>query len=1699
VDFRVLGPVVASADGGDLRLGGPKQRLILAMLLVARGESVSTDALIDGLWGDELPATARKTLQGYVHHLRTEIGDALVTDNSGYSLHLDDERVDERRFSALVDGSSELVEIDPSGASEQLSEGLRLWRGSPYADLDGEIVLRPEITRLEELRMVALGDRIDADLALGRHETLTGELESLIAESPLRERFRAQQMLALYRSGRHGEALRVFSRTRTHFVEQLGIEPSETLRALEQRILAREPSLDVEVEDRAGSPRAVRGYELRELVSADSFGTTTYRAYQRSVGREVAIRVLAADQANAAAFMARYQTDTARIAQVSHPNVVYVQDTWREPDRVYQVMRWIEGCRLDEFVDRGPPAPEVGLRLLRQLADALEVVHRHDVVHGALCAQSVVISSAGDAYLTDFVVGRDAGTVDDDNAAFACIARLLLPDLDRVHGSPWEERPAARATGSQLWTVSDVARGPPLSPADLVSAVDQALAADGDPAEVRSDVRRDLRNPYKGLRAFQIVEAGDFFGRDEVVDRLVAMLQRRRLLAVVGPSGSGKSSVVKAGLAARLDADERPVLVAEMYPAAAPFDELERALGQIAVKSLRPSDGLLADPQGLTRVLESILPDGHGGVVLVIDQFEELFSMVESEAVRSLFLDSIVAAVSAPSSPLRVVVTLRADFFDRPLRYPEFGALVEAGLLPLTMPDRSGLRAAIEGPAAAGGVAIEPGLIDEVVRDVEQQPGGLPLLQYAMTELFDRRGSDVLTLDAYRASGGVRGAVAARAEGLFTSSSPVGQVAMQQAFMRLVSIDDGGGEVRRRVRRAELDSLRVDRVELAAGLQRFGAHRLLTFDFDPVSRAPTVEVAHEALLREWGRLRAWIDEQRDQLITRRRLAAAVSEWRDADEDPGYLLSGGRLEQLDAFVGSTELALSAEERAFVESSRERSTETARRATSRRRRVTTVLLVAVVVASTVGIYALVQRNQVSHQAYAAETARLGNAAGFASEWNRQLALLMAVETARRDPGVDGLGSLQRVLVDAGSFLGVIGANREYRDVRWVSDERLVAATGTSVELVDVETGDVTDLPVDAAVNSAVSPLRAASPAGLAAVATADGALSLVDVESGEVRPISNASGSTAATISDDGSVLALGFADGRVDVVDVESGTRRASVIVNPSRSAAEVELEDGVLDDVDPDIELEGISHLAFDARGERLLSVSGVFLRVWSAEDLSPLGPEIVHAAGFDDLNQVIRAPGDVWFDANDPDVAVVVGPTFIVRWRISNGERVSITTLASRDDAVRSVAAAVGAEDGGALLLTRAGRVLLLEPAELGGGTSANRSREQAFETQQDRTSAVTIDPEGHRFAVATGGGIVLGALDGRRLLARSYPIGSSAAPSMTSDGRTLAAGLAADGLRDISAWPASTVRFDVNVEIAEVAGSPSTYRFAATSERDILIWESEFAEMANAYDYRSGAFLVDVWGSSAPSFSADGSMVASVAATGGTRIRDLRSSEVLYESPLSARSVAFDSQAERAIVTFAEPASTERERAATPAALIELPAGTEIQLPDTPGGVFAAAFTADDERLVLIGADGAARVLDAATLDVVAELQDADVATEPRAGAPVVTEDGRWMFSATDGEARVWHLESGVQVGKPFPSQAGGLPFAVSDGTLLRLVTPLDGRALIWNLDVSTWPDLACRAAGRNMSRAEWSLHGPSDTRYRATCTQYPIEEGD
>jgi len=245
LSFRILGPFEVIERERSLGLGGPKQRALLAVLLLHRCEAVSTDRLIDELWGERAPATAAKTVQVYVSNLRKALGDGLlVTRGHGYMLQTEPGQVDLDRFEMLVaEGRRALQAGDPRGASDRLREALGLWRGPPLADFAYAPFARGETVRLEEARLAALEDRIDADLALGEHAALVGELESLVREHPLRERLQAQLMLALYRSGRQADALERYRQARCELVDGLGIEPGPALQELERAILAHDPAL----------------------------------------------------------------------------------------------------------------------------------------------------------------------------------------------------------------------------------------------------------------------------------------------------------------------------------------------------------------------------------------------------------------------------------------------------------------------------------------------------------------------------------------------------------------------------------------------------------------------------------------------------------------------------------------------------------------------------------------------------------------------------------------------------------------------------------------------------------------------------------------------------------------------------------------------------------------------------------------------------------------------------------------------------------------------------------------------------------------------------------------------------------------------------------------------------------------------------------------------------------------------------------------------------------------------------------------------------------------------------------------------------------------------------------------------------------------------------------------------------------------
>jgi DNA-binding SARP family transcriptional activator len=246
VEFRVLGPLEAVNEGLPIPLPAAKPRALLGTLLLNSNRVISVSRLIDDLWGEEPPETATKALQGYVSQLRKALGaDRLQTQAPGYSLRVEEGELDLDRFERLFGEGRELLAAgDAKNAAKCLDEALALWRGTPFAEFEAEPFAREAGARLEETRLAAVEDRIDADLALGRQDRLVSELEELVAREPLRERPRGQLMLALYRSGRQADALELYRRTRETLNEELGIEPSPALKELELRILQHDPELE---------------------------------------------------------------------------------------------------------------------------------------------------------------------------------------------------------------------------------------------------------------------------------------------------------------------------------------------------------------------------------------------------------------------------------------------------------------------------------------------------------------------------------------------------------------------------------------------------------------------------------------------------------------------------------------------------------------------------------------------------------------------------------------------------------------------------------------------------------------------------------------------------------------------------------------------------------------------------------------------------------------------------------------------------------------------------------------------------------------------------------------------------------------------------------------------------------------------------------------------------------------------------------------------------------------------------------------------------------------------------------------------------------------------------------------------------------------------------------------------------------------
>ncbi|SOC53571.1 BTAD domain-containing putative transcriptional regulator [Ornithinimicrobium cerasi] len=541
--------------------------------------------------------------------------------------------------------------------------------------------------------------------------------------------------------------------------------------------------------------------------------------------------------------------------------------------------------------------------------------------------------------------------------------------------------------------------------------------------------------PYQGLVPYGIEDAESFFGRGVQIREGMARLAEAGTLAVVGPSGSGKSSLVRAGVAAGLERAGRTVVI--ITPGAAPLDAL------------------------------SAVP-AHGAPVLVVDQCEEVVTLCSDEEERAVFL----RAVAAHAERAPVVVALRADKLGEFTKHPEFARLVERGLYLLSAMDAAGLREAIEAPARQAGLLFEPGLVDLLVREVEGEPGSLPLLSHALRQTWLRREGSTLTVAGYQATGGIRGAVAQTADSVYDKAPEEERRILRDLLLRLVAPTPEGEPVRSRVPRRSVatDEAHEQMIETLVRA------RLLTSDED------VVEMAHESLARAWPRLREWLVDDVEGQRVWRHLTLTADAWEGMGRPDSELYRGVRLARAVEWRDRSGTDLNAVEREFLVASetayrseldRERAEATRQARVNRRLRgLVAVVAALALVAATVGAFAVREAGRADEQADVAEQRALearahelaASAVG-AIDSDPSLAKLLAVSAATTAPmGLQATSALHRVwAADATTSRDTL----PWGETGWVAlhpDGRLLARSGMwwdtgarTLEMVDTTTDE------------------------------------------------------------------------------------------------------------------------------------------------------------------------------------------------------------------------------------------------------------------------------------------------------------------------------------------------------------------------------------------------------------------------------------------------------------------------------------------------------------------------------------------------------------------------------------------------------------------------------------------------------------------
>jgi WD40 repeat protein/DNA-binding SARP family transcriptional activator len=1762
--FQVLGPLEVEADGGPVRLGGPKERLLLALLLTRPNQVVSVEALLRGLWGERPPPTAAKTLQSHIKRLRRALepdrargaaGQVLVTRQPGYLLRVAPGALDVAQFEELTaTARGMLSQGQADAAASLLRQALGLWRGGAFEEFLDTDFGAAESDRLAELRLAALEDRLEAELRLGRHRELVAELEGLVRDQPLRERLWAQLLLALYRSGRQADALLAYQRARSVLVEELGIDPGAELRRLHAAVLAQDPGLDLP--PTAAAPPSPPLPEALQPVGPPFVGRAAELAWLRTAWTRAAHghggMVLLAGGPGMG--KTRLAIEFAREVHDQGGRVLYGRWEPSTPDPLQPftqaLVDWKAVGADMPNVWRFPTAFGEGLAgLLTSRSDAAALVILDDL-HVAQAPAletltALVAAAAKHRLLLLGTYGHEEATSELD----ALIQRLGPGAVGRLRLGPFDQDEVAQVLGlhesdqaarAAAPTVLDATGGVPLLVHQAAGKRAQAQAAHhveqtaGQTASSRSHLRMvqakladdvvDLREhteqlarlatapadeepkdrpaaavcPYKGLARFEPEDAAFFFGRERLVAELITHLVGAGLVGVVGPSGSGKSSLVRAGLLPALGDGALPgsdrwrqVLLrpgehpmAELGVALGASDSISASLADAYSGPATRGDGEAGDPvigRAGGKVILEAAARAPTRLLLVVDQFEEVFTICRDEVERARFLAALTEAVQAADGQLTVMIAVRADYYGHCAADPRLASLLAANHLLVGPMDADELRRAIESPARRAGLRLEPGLAEAMISEVAEEPGGLPLLSCALLESWQHRHGRTLTLAAYHQAGGVRGAVARLAERAWQQLDPDQQTVTRRILLRLAGPGEGEAVVRRRVPLNELTQSGEERVR--AVLDTLTDQRLLTKSQD------TVEVAHEALLREWPRLRGWLEDDVQGRALHRHLIGAAREWDQSGRDPAELYRGARLTAALDWAAQHDGDLNMLEREFLEASRaaaehevadarRRAEQEARRAqreagTSRRLRAALAgLAVLLVLALVAGGLALTLRGRAERAALVADSRRLGAQALLEEQLDRSL--LLARQGIALDDSVETRSDLLAALLRSPAAKAILRGDLDGIGALGLSRDGRLLAVGDgdgTMAIYDLNTRRLLQEAFQG--HDQVDDLEFSPDGSLLAIATtgATEPVHLWDVQGARLLRDLPRVGA-----ADEGSaVTGVEFSpDGRTLVTLSVKGTD------DPGRGTAFLTRWDVAAGHrlTGPDRISSHGGYVLLASRGRRLVVVNGAETLVVAADSFRLLHrfphpltqPRVVTAALSPHNGRTLA----LWSEAGPIELLNLLSGR---RWL-------------------------VGRDDGGAFSIRFSpdGRTLVTGDGDGSVKVWDVKSRQlrETFHGHEARVLGLRFSPDGGTLYSSGSKSVIAWDLDGSSRLGQPYHLFTEPLPdsseltlpqalAVSPDGALLAAPVASTpdhlALLDLHSpnKPRPPLAPGIG-RISAVAFSHDGKRLAVGSEdapAPVLLDTSGRVLRRLTGGHRGGVHSI--------SFDPTGRWLA----TGG--VHDLQA-------------IIWDTGSGQPIRRLRHPTANEQQavsvgwspdgsmvatgggqgkvilwRAADAKQLASFQADTSW--------ILAMAFSPDGSRLAASGiGDRAVTVWDVATRRLLGRLPQPTFvgAMAFGLGDKLLATDG------VDGKVRLWDLASQRQLGPPLPGAENGTGTNTSafDPSGHHLIAVYDsGAAFVWDMHPDRWKQQACTVVGHPLSREEWNELLPS-RRYQPAC---------